>query len=61
MLPAGTPLPDLGVVADGDDYGGSFPSSHHTIYPTRAMSYADLRSRYQGLGWVHIGHTRDYG
>lgn len=62
-LLTGTLLPELAVTADGEDYVANSPnpSSHHTVYPTRRMSYADLRSSYQGLGWIHIGHTREYG
>lgn len=39
---------------------GASDLSNHTIYPTRSMGYAELRARYQGLGWIRIGHTRDF-
>ena len=59
-LPAGTFLPDLGVEPDGEDFGGLLPTSHHTIYPLRAMTFEETKRLYQGLGWIHGGHTRDF-
>ena len=59
-LPAGSVLRDLGVAADGANYGGPAPSSHHTIYPTKTMTLAEFQSRILALPWEHVGHTRDY-
>jgi len=53
-LPAGSSIPmELAVVKDA-------PLSHHTIYPTQTMSYAELKRLYLSLGWVPAGHTNDY-
>jgi hypothetical protein len=57
-LPGGSRVPPgLAVVADGADYGGPAPLSHHTIYTTRRMSIEEFSSLYAGLGWLHYGKT----
>ncbi len=53
--PAG-PLPDgLGVVADGRGVGGPRALGHHTIYPTRRMSFDEYVGLIQGMNWQNIG------
>lgn len=50
LLPEG-----LDVVADGRDVGGSHSPTHHTIYPSRAMLFAEFVEKFQGSGWVYVG------
>lgn len=60
MLPAGSVVPpDLAVIPDGADYGGPAPTSHHSIVPTRPMSFAEFETKYLGLGWINTGRKRD--
>ena len=54
-LAAFTMPPGLGVVADGEEYGGAEPTTHHTIYPTFAMSFSAFRELTLGLPWVWAG------
>ena len=51
------PLFNLDVVEDGEDVmpGSSFPVGHHTIYPTREMSYTEFDTQVKALGWVRSG------
>ncbi|WP_159424446.1 polymorphic toxin-type HINT domain-containing protein [Streptomyces sp. 3214.6] len=50
------PLPDgLGVIADGRGVGGPRALGHHTIYPTRRMSFDEYVGLIQGMNWQNIG------
>ncbi len=50
------PLPDgLGIIADGRGVGGPRALGHHTIYPTRRMSFDDYVGLIQGMNWQNIG------
>lgn len=60
-LPAGTPLPNgLGLIADGSDiYQSSRRGpTHHTIYPTRDMSFDEFSRLYQSLPWQYGGKIK---
>ena len=50
LLPLG-----LDVVADGRDVGGSHSPTHHTIYPSREMLFAEFVEKFLGSGWVYVG------
>jgi len=56
-LPSGTQLPQgLGINADGIDVeGGTFPPTHHTIYPTEAMPPGQFIRLLQDLPWEYGG------
>jgi hypothetical protein len=45
LLPEG-----LDVVADGRDVGGSHSATHHTIYPSREMLFAEFVEKFLGSG-----------
>ncbi|WP_420918685.1 polymorphic toxin-type HINT domain-containing protein [Streptomyces coelicoflavus] len=50
------PLPDgLGVIADGRGVGGPRALGHHTIYPTRRMSFDEYVGLIQGMNWQNMG------
>jgi len=55
-IPAGTVLPpELGVIADGSDVGGTAGPGHHTIFPTETMSIDRFTELFQGLPWEYLG------
>ena len=49
-LPSG-----LGVIADGKDVGGVHSHTHHTIYPTRPMSFTEFQEKFLACGWIYVG------
>jgi hypothetical protein len=49
-LPSG-----LGVIADGKDVGGVHSPTHHTIYPTRPMSFTEFQEKFLACGWIYVG------
>ena len=57
-LPQGTVLPDgLNVIADGRDADANRPhgETHHTIYPTAAMTPEQFIALWNGLPWQYAG------
>lgn len=55
-LDQGIELPSgLGVIADGKDVGGIHSPTHHTIYPTRAMSLTEFQEKFLACGWIYVG------
>ncbi|MEV6675196.1 hypothetical protein [Streptomyces sp. NPDC051162] len=50
------PLPDgLGVISDGKGVGGTRALGHHTIYPTRRMSFDEYVELIKGMKWENVG------
>ncbi|WP_345040182.1 polymorphic toxin-type HINT domain-containing protein [Streptomyces sannanensis] len=50
------PLSDgLGIIADGRGVGGPRAVGHHTIYPTRRMSFDEYVGLIKGMNWENIG------
>jgi len=55
-LDQGIELPSgLGVIADGKDVGGVYSHTHHTIYPTRPMSFTEFQEKFLACGWIYVG------
>jgi RHS repeat-associated protein len=57
-LPKGTVLPEgIGVIADGKDVNPRSPhgKTHHTIFPTRAMSPEEFAEKLKNLPWQPMG------
>ena len=55
-LDQGIELPSgLGVIAYGKDVGGVHSATHHTIYPTRAMSLTEFQEKFLACGWIYVG------
>ncbi len=55
-LDRNTELPEgLDVVADGEDVGGTRSPTHHTIYPSREMSFTEFEEKFLNSGWVYAG------
>jgi hypothetical protein len=55
-LDQGIELPSgLGVIADGKDVGGIHSPTHHTIYPTRPMSFTEFQEKFLACGWIYVG------
>jgi hypothetical protein len=57
-LPQGTVLPEgLDVIADGRDADANSPhgETHHTIYPTAAMTPEQFIALWNGLPWQYAG------
>lgn len=55
-VPEGTPMPEgLGVKADGVDVGGTHAPTHHTIYPTRTMTFSEFQEKFLNLPWHYGG------
>jgi RHS repeat-associated protein len=49
-------LPDgLGIISDGRGVGGPRAAGHHTIYPTRRMSFDEYVGLIKGMEWENIG------
>jgi Tse2 ADP-ribosyltransferase toxins len=61
LLPAGTELPDdLDVVSDGVDVQpeSKQPPTHHTIFPTRRMSWNHFVELIEMLPWQYAGKKK---
>lgn len=57
----GTQLPDgLGIVADGIDVveSSQWPPTHHTIYPTTQMTFAEFVDKILNLPWQYKGKIK---
>ncbi|NSL88091.1 hypothetical protein ECE50_014685 [Chitinophaga sp. Mgbs1] len=55
-VPADSALPEgLAIKADGKDVGGPRAKGHHTIYPTRDMSFDEFSAKVGELESQHIG------
>ena len=55
-LDKGIELPSgLGVIANGKDVGGVHLPTHHTIYPTRPMSFTEFQEKFLACGWIYVG------
>jgi hypothetical protein len=58
LLPAGTDLPEgLAVVADGQDSNSesAHPRTHHTIYPSKTMTFERFVELFKRLPWQYAG------
>ncbi|MFI0941853.1 polymorphic toxin-type HINT domain-containing protein [Streptomyces sp. NPDC021020] len=50
------PLPDgLAMIADDEDAGGSMPTGHSTIYPTRSMPFEEFENLINSMEWERGG------
>jgi hypothetical protein len=55
-LEQGTELPEgFDFIADGKDVGGNHSPTHHTIYPSREMTFLEFVDKFLACGWVYAG------